>query len=382
VGRLKKTRKETKGERIQMVVPMRSIAIAAAVICGLAASENLSAACSSTIIAYQASGEFGPNPISGQDTLKLAGEPFSITLYACETLTPTKVGSDYSEYYPIEMKGQVKSSLLVQPYQISAKTAFILQVPPTGLDAAELQGDVTVEGRTIFIKGDLSLPSGTLTSRSIAPFSKVTIDTAKSEFIYTEMSPAWAASTAYAVNAEIMDPAGNTQEATVAGTSGTTAPVWNETVGGTTTDGTVTWTCKGVLSTALSVIGTAAGNVYTPPADKADAMLFTNGVQVIAAHVDGTESVRPLEGAPVDPAASLDRVLLQFYASGVRDASEIHVQIAGQNVPVLYAGASGPFPGLDEVTVEVPRSLAGMGDADVAMTADGQSASPVRIHIQ
>jgi uncharacterized protein (TIGR03437 family) len=58
------------------------------------------------------------------------------------------------------------------------------------------------------------------------------------------------------------------------------------------------------------------------------------------------------------------------------------VQIAGQDVPVRYAGATGHFPGLDEVTVEVPRSLAGIGDADVVLTADGQTASPVRIHIQ
>jgi hypothetical protein len=43
--------------------------------------------------------------------------------------------------------------------------------------------------------------------------------------------------------------------------------------------------------------------------------------------------------------------MLQFYASGVRDASAVHVQIAEQDVPVRYSGASGHFPGLDEVTV-------------------------------
>jgi uncharacterized protein (TIGR03437 family) len=74
--------------------------------------------------------------------------------------------------------------------------------------------------------------------------------------------------------------------------------------------------------------------------------------------------------------------MVQCYASGVRDAPEVHVQIAGQDVPVMYAAASGHFPGLDEVTVEVPRSLTGMGDADAAMTVDGETASPVRIHIQ
>jgi uncharacterized protein (TIGR03437 family) len=89
-----------------------------------------------------------------------------------------------------------------------------------------------------------------------------------------------------------------------------------------------------------------------------------------------------MQAAPVDPGASGDTVMLQFYASGVRDASEVHVQIAGQDVPVRYSGASGHFPGLDEVTVDLPRSLAGTGDVDVVLTADGQTASPVRIHIQ
>jgi hypothetical protein len=37
---------------------------------------------------------------------------------------------------------------------------------------------------------------------------------------------------------------------------------------------------------------------------------------------------------------------------------------------------------LDEVTVDLPRSLAGTGDVDVVLTADGQTASPVHIHIQ
>jgi len=74
--------------------------------------------------------------------------------------------------------------------------------------------------------------------------------------------------------------------------------------------------------------------------------------------------------------------MLQFYASGVREASEVRVQIAGQDVPVLHSGASADFPGLDEITVEVPRSLAGMGQVDVVLTADGETASPVHVSIQ
>ena len=92
--------------------------------------------------------------------------------------------------------------------------------------------------------------------------------------------------------------------------------------------------------------------------------------------------MRPLQGAPVDLFASADKVMLQFYASGVREASEVRVQIAGQEVQILHSGASADFPGLDEITVELPRSLAGMGQVDVVLTADGQTASPVRIPIQ
>jgi len=55
---------------------------------------------------------------------------------------------------------------------------------------------------------------------------------------------AWAASTSYALDAEILDPAGHIQKATTAGTSGAAEPAFNDS-GGTTTDGTATWTDQG-----------------------------------------------------------------------------------------------------------------------------------------
>jgi uncharacterized protein (TIGR03437 family) len=111
-------------------------------------------------------------------------------------------------------------------------------------------------------------------------------------------------------------------------------------------------------------------------------VLHVGSARAVTAHGDGTTSVRSISGAAVDLGSSKDIVTLEFYASGVRDASEVHVQIAGHDVPVRYTGASGRFPGLDEVTVQVPRSLAGTGEADVVLSVDGQAADPVRIHIQ
>jgi hypothetical protein len=62
----------------------------------------------------------------------------------------------------------------------------------------------------------------------------------------------WQASRVYALNTVITDSNGNEEQVTTAGTSGTTAPSWNTTVGGTTTDNTVTWTNRGVPAASRS----------------------------------------------------------------------------------------------------------------------------------
>lgn len=55
---------------------------------------------------------------------------------------------------------------------------------------------------------------------------------------------AWTASDAVAYGYTVIDGNGNRQTVTTAGTTGASAPSWNTTVGGTTTDGSVTWTLQ------------------------------------------------------------------------------------------------------------------------------------------
>jgi len=57
---------------------------------------------------------------------------------------------------------------------------------------------------------------------------------------------AWKATHAYAVGNRVLDPNGNAEKVTTAGTSGATQPTWATTVGATTTDGSVTWTNDGL----------------------------------------------------------------------------------------------------------------------------------------
>jgi uncharacterized protein (TIGR03437 family) len=55
------------------------------------------------------------------------------------------------------------------------------------------------------------------------------------------------------------------------------------------------------------------------------------------------------------------------------------VNIAGVDLPVQYAGPQSQYPGLDQVNVELPPSLAGAGQVNVTVTIDGVAANTVAI---
>ena len=74
--------------------------------------------------------------------------------------------------------------------------------------------------------------------------------------------PAWRASQSYPLHSRILDSNGNVEVASAAGTTGSTAPAWNTTPGGTTVDGAVTWTNAGGLgSFVLPSAGGTSGIV-------------------------------------------------------------------------------------------------------------------------
>jgi len=57
----------------------------------------------------------------------------------------------------------------------------------------------------------------------------------------------WTANTFVPVGYVLVDNNGNSQQVTMAGTTGSTQPTWNITVGGVTTDGSAVWTNKGPI---------------------------------------------------------------------------------------------------------------------------------------
>lgn len=284
-------------------------------------------AATGTTITYTASGTFASTPTSGADTLKLAGEPFSVSIAVSSATKPYKTGKNWADYDKLKLTGSVHSGLLgATPVNIASGEASITQaINPGQDDLFTLQAPVKVVGISLTIKASITLPSGTIATPLLAPF---------------------------------------------------TSPVKL-----TATDAALTYS-DGTASTVLAIQSGSLTATVPAAAAAAAVVLHSGGAQAFTLHADGTATVQSIGAAPVDLGFSTDRVTLRFYASGVRDASEVHVQIAGEEASIVYAGASGYFPGLDEVMVSAPQSLVGRGAVAVTLTADGQTAEPVGMRIQ
>jgi hypothetical protein len=73
---------------------------------------------------------------------------------------------------------------------------------------------------------------------------------------------------------------------------------------------------------------------------------------------------------------------VRLMGSGFRNAAagEIEVLVGGVKARVLSYGAAGPA-GIDQLTIEVPRSVAGQGDTDVVCKVRGRIANVVRLRV-
>jgi len=327
---------------------MQYIATAAALIVCFGASDRLAAQspeAKAVNVFYTASGTFANTPVSGEDKLEMAGTAFSLTTWALTSTAPKQHGTHAAQYTNLKMQGTVAPCLIgCAPITIQSEYASIeLATGNPSYDEISFFVPVSVDGIQIDISTVIQLPKGTLSSPLIRPLTAPVTLSSTTDVTYADPVPPYGpASTTLAIQ-------------------------------------------SGTLSTCVS------GQTGCPPAgagpkqgaaSSAPVVLHAGSARVITAHRDGTTSAHPISGAMIDLGSSSDVVTLEFYATGVRDASDVRVQIAGHDVPVRYAGASGRFPGLDEVTVQVPRSLAGTGEADVVLAVDGHAAEPVRIHIQ
>ncbi|MEP7341823.1 MAG: YCF48-related protein, partial [Acidobacteriota bacterium] len=156
-----------------------------------------------------------------------------------------------------------------------------------------------------------------------------------------------------------------------------------------TADITVTNDQSGTATGTISIAAVAPG-LFTANA---------NGTGVAAAvalrvRADGSQSFEPVSrfdaglnsfvSVPIALGPATDQVFLLLYGTGLRNRSAlaaVTATIGGTNSEVSFAGQQPDFVGLDQINVRVPRSLAGRGEVDIVLMADGRTANTVRINI-
>ena len=113
----------------------------------------------------------------------------------------------------------------------------------------------------------------------------------------------------------------------------------------------------------------------------------TAGNSVTYENIYAIDSSGGLVAAPINLGPSTDQVYLILFGTGLRGHSSASNSViataGGVGLPVSYAGAqNAAYPGLDQVNVLLPQSLAGKGDVTIQVTVDGQAANPAHVAIQ
>lgn len=88
---------------------------------------------------------------------------------------------------------------------------------------------------------------------------------------------------------------------------------------------------------------------------------------------------------PIDFGPEGDRLFLVLYATAIKgrnSLSDVQVTIGNYSAEVLYAGPQGSLFGLDQLNIEIPRSLTGQGLVDVVVIVNGVIANIVQINFE
>lgn len=88
---------------------------------------------------------------------------------------------------------------------------------------------------------------------------------------------------------------------------------------------------------------------------------------------------------PIDVANPAEQVFLLAFGTGISGRlalSNFQAKIGGETSEITFVGALSDFVGLDQLNLRLPKTLAGRGNVDVALTVDGKAANIVQINVK
>ncbi|HKX28392.1 MAG TPA: cellulase family glycosylhydrolase [Blastocatellia bacterium] len=132
-------------------------------------------------------------------------------------------------------------------------------------------------------------------------------------------------------------------------------------------------TAPGLFTADATGQGLAAALILRIKAD------LTFGYEPVARFDNNTDQWVPV---PIDFGDPTDQLFLVLLGTGIRNRdalSSVTATVGGVASEVLYAGAQPDFPGMDQINVALPRSLAGRGLVNVVLKVGNAQANPVTI---
>ena len=171
-------------------------------------------------VVFTASGTFANPQISGSDSLKLAGEPFTINIVANAGLAPLQHGSNWALFSPLQMTGAVHSGLLgPTAVNVASKGASILQAIGPQYDPFQTGFPVKVVGISLTINAQITMPADTLTKPLIHPFAGVPLSASNATVTYSNGTDSTVLAVASGTLIAVVAGGGSTRQAAV-------KPVW------------------------------------------------------------------------------------------------------------------------------------------------------------
>ncbi|HKC87065.1 MAG TPA: SBBP repeat-containing protein [Blastocatellia bacterium] len=110
-----------------------------------------------------------------------------------------------------------------------------------------------------------------------------------------------------------------------------------------------------------------------------------DGAQVFEPVVRFDTQTGRFVAVPIDLSNPAEQVYAVLFGMGIRyriDPASVRLKIGGEDVMASFAGPQPSLVAVDQVNALIPRSLAGKGEVDVALTADGKTSNTVKLTIK
>lgn len=157
-------------------------------------------------------------------------------------------------------------------------------------------------------------------------------------------------------------------------------------------NGSVTISYTGGASfTAPIVIATIAPGLFSASSDGKGLAAAT----IFRVRSDGSQSYEPVVqydqqqkmflAVPIDLGPATDEVYLLLFGTGLRyrnSLSDVTATVGGAPAAVVFAGIQPDYVGLDQITVRLPRSLAGRGSVDVTVAIANKTLNQLTVNFK